>query len=366
MLRERRPPVVGPAEASPVIPIAYAGAFACARGTTPDWDNRRMRAARLIGPGRVECVEAPVPEPAEGEILVRTLSASVCGSDLRIIYNGLWSPAYPCPCGYPGHESVGRVLESRHDDFEPGDQVLLVPPPHTSAAYADYQTVAGASAIALRPDEDPARLVIAQQLGTVIFALNRFWPEDERGGVATVIGAGSAGLMFTWLLARAGFDKVVVSDLMPARLEHARRLGADVTVQVPEASAVEATLEASDGAGADVVIDASGYDDGRIDALRSVRVGGRVGLFGLPERPGLAPFPVEEIFTRIPTVLASRAAQLEPGLVAFRRAVELIRDGGFDAGAMVTHTLGIERIADALDIAHDRADGAIKVSIDFA
>jgi L-iditol 2-dehydrogenase len=96
-----------------------------------------------------------------------------------------------------------------------------------------------------------------------------------------------------------------------------------------------------------------------------VRERGRVGLFGLPERPDLAPFPVAQLFRSLPTILVSRSAQAEPGLTAFRRAVELVGDGSFDTAGMVTHTLGIERIADALELARERSDGAIKVSVAF-
>src|SRR5258708_3463680 len=87
---------------------------------------------------------------------------------------------------------------------------------------------------ALEPGHAEA-LLMAQQLGTVIFALARFW-SGPPGETATVIGAGSAGLHFAQLLRRAGFAHVVVADLHAHRLEAARAIGADVTVLAPRES----------------------------------------------------------------------------------------------------------------------------------
>src|SRR4029077_8798407 len=78
-----------------------------------------MKAARWIGMGRVVCEDAPVPSVADGEILVRTAYASICGSDLHVVF--LNAPPRPGPAGYPGHESAGEVVESRCPGFEPGD-----------------------------------------------------------------------------------------------------------------------------------------------------------------------------------------------------------------------------------------------------
>src|ERR1700753_3112151 len=70
---------------------------------------------------------------------------------------------------------------------------------------------------------------MAQQLGTVIYALRRH-PLDLIGQDVAVIGQGSAGAFFTFLLKRAGDRSVLVTDKSPARLAYSRHLGADLTV----------------------------------------------------------------------------------------------------------------------------------------
>jgi L-iditol 2-dehydrogenase len=324
-----------------------------------------MRAAQLVELGRIECVEAPVPVPAQGELLVRTIVASVCGSDLHNVFNGLEPLTFPCPHGYPGHEGVGRVVESRDARFAEGELVLVAPVPDVASGFAELQTVPASQCVALDPAGRPADLVLAQQLGTVIWAMKRFWPGGEPPRTATVVGAGSAGIMFTDLLAGMGTERIVVTDLSPARLALAVRHGATHAALAGPDVATAITMEATDGVGAELVIDASGHDDGRNDALGSVRVEGVVGLFGLPESAEPARFDLNRVFIRLPTILVTRSAQLEPGLRSFREAVDRIADGRFDVADMVTHAFGIEQVGEALRVAHERDGGAVKVSIAF-
>jgi L-iditol 2-dehydrogenase len=320
-----------------------------------------MRAARLVGPGRVEVDRFPVPAPEPGEVLLRTLAASICGSDVHTVF-GRDHEAFPHPPGFPGHESVGEVVESRSDRHAQGDLVLATPVPSTSRAFADRQTVSDAFLVPLPAGADVATALMAQQLGTVVFALKRFWPGPP-GETAVVIGAGSAGLHFTQLLRRAGFGRVVVADRHAHRLEVARGLGADVTVLAPDESVVDAAMDLTGGRGADLVVEAAGRDATRVQALRAVADAGRVGYFGLPERAGDMTFPYGEVFRRRPTIEISQGAQVEPGLVSFREAAARIASGELDVSRLVTHRLGIERLPEAFDVAREGA--GIKVAIDF-
>jgi len=181
-----------------------------------------MKAARWIGVGRVVCEDAPVPSVADGEILVRTAYASICGSDLHVVF--LNAPPQPGPAGYPGHESAGEVVESRCPGFEPGDYVLTVPHAAAGRCLAEFQSLPGSACIRLPAAARLSHLLMAQQLGTVVYAL-RGNPLDLIGKDAVVIGQGSAGAFFTFLLKRAGAARVLVSDKSPARLAYARQLG---------------------------------------------------------------------------------------------------------------------------------------------
>jgi L-iditol 2-dehydrogenase len=310
------------------------------------------------------CEDVPVPSVAAGEILVRTAYASICGSDLHVVFFN--APQEPAAGGYPGHESVGEVVESRCPGFEPGDYVLTVPHAIDGRCLAEYQAIPGSACIRLPATAPLSHLLMAQQLGTVVYAL-RSHPLDLIGKDAAVIGQGSAGAFFTFLLKRAGAARVLVSDKSPARLAYSRQLGADLTVDVDAGTDDfrSAVLEATGGQGAGVVVEAVGSRETFPLSLELAARGATLVWFGLPEGPGDYPFSFQDFFRRGLTAYSNFGAQGEPGLGSFRYAVRLITDGAIDVAPLLTHTLPIEQIDEAFGIACHRSDNALKVSIKF-
>lgn len=320
-----------------------------------------MRAARVVAPGEVRVEDVPdVGEAGPGTVVVRTRWASICGSDLHKIFGALREQPFPWAPGQPGHEAVGEVVHGGSSSLAPGDLVLATPSPPVAAAFAEYQMLEERYVVPLPLGAGPKPMLLAQQLGTVIFALKRIWP-GEPAEVAAVVGAGPAGLCFTRLLKRRGFGTVVTSDLSPDRLRAAGRHGADVVVRADEQSLVDVVMDLTGGRGADLVVEAAGHDATRAQAMTAVRVGGRIGLYGLPERSGDATFPYHVLFRRQPTIEVVYGAQEEAGLGSFREAVHLIQQGELDD--LVSHTFNLDLIADALAVARDRSDGALKVCI---
>jgi L-iditol 2-dehydrogenase len=321
-----------------------------------------MKAARWVGVGRVVCEDAPVPPVADGEILIRTVYASICGSDLHSVF--LSAPPQPGPAGYPGHESVGEVVESRCHGFEPGDCVLTVPHAAAGRCIAEFQALPGSACIRLPTAVPLSHLLMAQQLGTVVYAL-RCHPLDLIGKDAVVIGQGSAGAFFTFLLKRAGAAAVLVSDKSPARLAYSRQMGADLAVDVGAVDFRSAVLEVTGGQGADVVVEAVGSRETFPLSLELAAAGATVVWFGLPEGADDYPFSFSEFFRRKLTAYSTFGAQGEPGLESFRYAVRMIADGAIDVTPLLSHMLPIEGVEEAFHIAHDRTGNALKVSIKF-
>jgi L-iditol 2-dehydrogenase len=321
-----------------------------------------MKAARWVDIGRVECEDVPVPPVADGQVLVRTAYASICGSDLHVVFPG--APPRPADPGYPGHESVGEVVESRCPGFEPGDRVLTVPFAVDGRCLAEFQALPGSSCIRL-PDTAPlSHLLMAQQLGTVVYAL-RTHPLDLIGKDAAVIGQGSAGAFFTFLLKRAGAARVLVSDRSRVRLAYSRKLGADLVVDASTGDFRSAVMEATDGQGTALVVEAVGSRETFPLSLELAAPGATLVWFGLPEGGGDYPFSFPQFFRRGLTAYSNFGAQGEPGLESFRYAVRLIADGTIDVAPLLSHMLPIEKVDEAFRIAHDRTDNALKVSIKF-
>jgi L-iditol 2-dehydrogenase len=196
-----------------------------------------MEAALLVGPDEV--VTRTVETPAlsgPGQVLVRNLVSTICGSDMhvaRVAPVGIENRP-----GYPGHESVGVVVESSQPGLPEGALVLAVPNLAHAGGFAEYQLLPGTMVILLPPDADPEVAVLAQQLGTTVFGMKRFWAGPGEG-TAVVLGAGAVGLCFTRLCRLAGFQQVVVSDLHAHRLAVATAMGATVTVLAEGDAVVE-------------------------------------------------------------------------------------------------------------------------------
>lgn len=329
-----------------------------------------MKAARLMDNGLVIWEQAPDPElKGPGEVLIRTTSAAICGSDLHNIFAATTTETYPCRPGYPGHESVGQVVESSMPGVLPGQVILAVPDLSCAAAFAELQWLPERFVLPLPESEFASDLVLAQQLGTVVYAMKRFWPASSTPpaseATATIIGGGTAGLFFYLILRQLGFGKIVVADAVASRVGRLDRLGADVAVVADGDAVVDATMSATAGEGADLVIEAAGEDDTRRQAFDAVRLDGRVGLFGTPSSLGLAPFPVNTLFRKKPTVECSHSAQHEANLASFRHAVDLISSGVLDVSGVITHRLEPSTIADALQLAlHPQAD-SLKVTLAF-
>jgi L-iditol 2-dehydrogenase len=326
---------------------------------------RTTRAGQLVAPGRMAFVEAPVEPLRNGDLLVQSRFASICGSDLHVVNHGvetdpeLWVP------GYPGHEGVGQVVESRAAGFAPGDQVLLVPPMAEARCFAERQRVKATSAIRLDGSLPPLdHVLMAQQLGTVVYAARQH-PRDVAGRTVAVIGQGSAGMFWTWLLKRSGAAQAIVADRSPTRLAASVRFGADVLVDARADDLTEAVMDLTGGEGADLVVEAVGRRETLLQSVGLCRTGGLLFWFGLPDTDDPVPLDFRLFFRRKLTAVATYGAQSEPGLTSFRVAIEHIRRGEIDVAPLLTHVVPVEEIDHAFRLAEASADGVLKVSVSF-
>src|SRR5438067_8686169 len=101
----------------------------------------KIRAGQIVGSERIEIVEMPAPEPAEGQIRVRPRIGCLCGSDLPYFFADSANPMVrgrtaPMEPGLSLHELIGVVDASRCTQFREGDRVLALPYEHRGLAEA--------------------------------------------------------------------------------------------------------------------------------------------------------------------------------------------------------------------------------------
>ena len=130
----------------------------------------KMRAGRLVEAGKMVCEQVPLFEPEAGQVVVKNHMAAICGSDLHQVFmEPLGKPTYPAEPGWPGHEGVGEVIESRYEGLSVGDMVLTVPGYGFQRCFADVQTLPGHWCLPLpKCDGSIEDLLMAQQFGTTI------------------------------------------------------------------------------------------------------------------------------------------------------------------------------------------------------
>ncbi len=227
-----------------------------------------MPAALATGLKQIRCDEISAPEPTPGKVLVRTKLASICGSDLHIVYMGWNVNEFPLPHGYPGHEGIGEVVDGGGTEFSPGDLVLTAPNIWQSKTFAGYQLIEPHFLLKLPTDVPEAHLLMAQQLGTVVFGCRRL--PSLVGQTVAVIGQGSVGLFHDFMLRRVGAHHIIGVEPVPERLAAGRAMGIDEAIDVTGRRATEAVLDLTKGEGADLVIEAVGSVETLNQALQMV------------------------------------------------------------------------------------------------
>ncbi|MDA1278961.1 MAG: zinc-binding dehydrogenase [Chloroflexi bacterium] len=330
----------------------------------PRGNQGSMRAAVAVQRGVVHCEDVAIPVLDAGEVLVRTRSASICGSDLHMVITGWAVPEFPAFPGHPGHEAVGEIVESRSEKFAEGDLVLTTPHIWNSRCFADYQAIDDAHVLKLDADVDIDSVALAQQLGTVVYAAKRL-PTSLSGRTCVVVGQGSAGMFWNFTLKKLGAEKVISIEPLSWRRDIGARYGADETIDVTGELATQAVKDLTDGMGADLVIEAVGSTATLSQAFHLVRNEGMVVLFGLPESDGPVPFDYSQMFRSRADAFTVFGSQDEQGLTSYREAVRLIDSGEIDVAPIISHRVNISEIDRAFETARDRVDRAVKIGITF-
>jgi len=264
--------------------------------------------------GKLDVRELPDPTILDPtDVIVRIVATTVCGSDVHIAQGHMFPET-----GFAiGHEYVGVITEvgAAVRRFEIGDRVVGPPAAwcgecdrcrrgqrqvcQRGGIFGSGQTMGGlggAQATLLRvpwadqdltavPDSvsDAAALAVADILTTGWTGINESW--NRPGGTVLVLGCGPVGLSAVHIAKRLfGASKVIAADIVPERLELAKRLGADETLlSGPEV--VENVFKFTNGRGADSVVDAAGMEATLDIAGQSVAIGGKIAVLGVASKP---------------------------------------------------------------------------------
>ena len=322
-----------------------------------------MKAARISAPKTWEIMDIETPAISDGQCLIKLEKWSVCGSDIRDGYGPvLPEEQYPLRTGAPCHECAGTIVESRTDEFQVGQRVIVLPSRDTSGGLVEYLP-GTPDRMALVPDHgDLARWMMCQPSGTVLYSCQKMG--TILGKSVVIFGQGSIGLSFTAITARAGARQVVAVDLEDNRLDFATRFGATHTINPLKQDLDEAIADLTGGQGSDISVEAAGYPDSFNNAFKHVNQrGGKVIIFGIQGGGGDGTVPLEfrGIFREGITVIPTQGAVSGDAITHIRTMVELTERGWWDPGDMVTHEMGFDDVKAAYDMYENIEDNVVKV-----
>lgn len=338
-----------------------------------------MKVAKYYSRDDVRLEQMPVPDIGAGELLVQVKACGLCGSDLMEWYTDSKAPTVL------GHEPVGFVsrLGEGVKRFSPGDRVFVhhhVPcfvchycrrgNYSCCRTFRESRIYPGGFAEYIRvPTINVERDVLQLPAGLAFDEATLIEPTAcairgmkrvglQKGDTVLIVGAGVSGLLFTQLSRLWGAGLTIVSDVVDYRLQSARQLGADLTVN-PGTEDLESKLqEWNEGRGADLVIVTPSSLSAMEQALDLVGKGGTVLLYA-PLAPG-ATLPVEVhrlLFSEI-TLVATYSC----GPDETRTALEYIHRGRVQTKGLVTHRFGLDEVGEAMALAVDARE-SLKIVI---
>ncbi|MFI2641510.1 NAD(P)H-quinone oxidoreductase [Streptomyces sp. NPDC018610] len=239
-----------------------------------------MHAITIPEPGGPEALvwdEVPDPVPGEGEVLVEVVASAVNRADI-LQRQGHYDPP-PGGSPYPGLECSGRIaaLGAGVSGWAVGDEVCAL---LAGGGYAEKVAVPAGQ---LLPVPEGVALRDAAALPEVVCTVwsNVFMIAHLRPGETFLVHGGSSGIgTMAIQLAKSAGARVAVTAGTKEKLDHCAELGADILINYREQDFVEEIRRATDGAGADVILDNMGaaYLNRNVKALA---VSGRLAIIGL-------------------------------------------------------------------------------------
>jgi len=328
-----------------------------------------MKAQVFYGPGDLRLEDIPVPEPGVGELVVRIEAALTCGTDVKVLRRGhpVMIPHVPTVFG---HELAGTVARVGRGvaAFSEGDRVVAANSAPCGAcrwcrmgrqnlcedllfvngAYGEYialpPRLVAVNVVRLSPSLPARRAAFAEPLACALLGIER--GRVERGMTVAVIGHGPLGCLLALVAAQRGARALLVGK--PGwRLDRVRSLGIAECLDASHGADLARLLgETTSGAGVDVAVDATGRPEVWEQAMAAVGRGGTVVFFG-----GCAPGTTVTVDTR-------RAHYEELALVGafhhtptlIRQAVSLLESGSLVPDGLLTHTMGLGQVREALGL----------------
>lgn len=341
-----------------------------------------MKALKLVEFGRLVLEDVDPPQPTADEVLVRVEAVGICGTDIELVHgrHGAYTGGTGMLPIVPGHEWSGTILAGADEASGLAEGALVTGETGIGCLRCEY-CLTGRHNLCPRVVETgifgrdgamrqfhthprqfthlahhltPEQAALVEPASVAVHACRR--GRLSIGDVVAVLGCGPIGLLAIQAARAFGASYVVATSRSEPKLQLARQLGADVTINVSKrAVTASAAVEGGSRDGFDVVLECSGSLEAVGQALDIVRPGGRVVLVGAygpgPTPGGIAPIVGKEL-----DVVGVRGSPH-----AYRETIHLIGKGEIAVHPVVSHRFPLTRYQDAFEIAERGGPEVLKV-----
>src|SRR5881296_938491 len=350
---------------------------------------KTMRAGVYREKGVVRVEEVPVPEVAEGEVLIKVAACGVCGTDIKKIFH-----AYIPPPQILGHEVAGTVVATGRGvrKWKVGDRVMsfhhipcgkcfycerrlfsqckqykttgltggFTP---NGGGFAEYVKampwVAERGIIGLPDNVSFEEATFIEPINTILKAVQK--ARVTAGESVLLVGCGPIGLQLLMVSKLAG-ARIYSSDPMAVRRAKSLTLGALESFDPSSGKLVGEIKARTDGRGADAVLVAVAHPSLVVDALAAVRPGGRVLLFAANDPVTKIEFPAAAVGIDEKEILGSYSAAAD----IQDAAADLVLKKKLPVMQIVTHRFPLARIQEGLELAAKPTEESLKILITHA
>lgn len=341
-----------------------------------------MKALVLHGVRDLRVDDVPEPEAGPGEVKIRVEAVGVCGSDVHYYTHGRIGDQVVREPQIIGHEGAGEIVAIGDgvEGLTVGQRVAIEPArpcgqcewcrtgkpnvcpnvkfcstPPIDGLMCEFAVVEAHQCIPIPDALSWDEAAMLEPLQVSIHAANLVGTVP--GETVAVVGAGCIGLGCMEVARAGGAGYSLITDKLAYRLDLAKELGADDTVNVTDEDPVEAVQRLTDGRGADLVFECTNRCEGAPQAYDLAAIGGRVCLVGIPEEDAI-------------TIDAHRARRKELRVQyvrrsrhAARQAITLVAIGRLNVARWVTHRVALSDAKEVFETVATYADGVLKAVV---
>jgi len=335
-----------------------------------------MKALYYLGDKKMELREVPKPEALQGEYCIRVKANGICGSDFE---GYLGKTGRRTPPLIMGHEFSGVIEEAPENGlYHVGQKVVIFPKPYCGECEFCRQGMVNVcpAGICMGVLEEPGSMceyvtieekyilpfegigfneaAFTEPLAVAYRSVHKISDEQlARADYILIIGAGTIGLMALALLKYRGAKHVIVSDATDFRLEVARQLGAEATLNPVKEDFREGIERITQGRLCDIAIEAVGIEVTAKNSLDALKIGGNAIWIGNAQK--FVNVDMQKIVTSELKIQGNYVYDLE----GFADSLRLLSERKIDVSPLMTHVYPLEEGVRAFSDLEHNSDGTM-------